>query len=116
MPKYTFACTSCKNKGQFFTSVKTEKIICNICNGWMNRQIPNITQSTIKETMDKFFNVARDPDMTKNLEDRNSEHFWKVMVPRLVREHPLEHSLENGWMYYDEQGRLQIQDKPPGKR
>lgn len=70
----------------------------------------------IKEMVDKYTGVSLPPDNKEILDARRSEYFWSVEVPRLVNEYPLEHSLKEGWMYYDDHNKLQVQTKPPHKR
>ena len=116
MPKYRFTC-SCGAEVTKYTSASTRSLECSECHSQMERQIPShIEQSTVKELVDTYTGVHLPPDNQQILESRRSEYFWKVEVPRLVNEYPLEHSLQEGWMYYDEQGKLQVHTKPPHKR
>ena len=82
----------------------------------MNRQPPNVGKSELKELADKYTNMHLPPDNDEIIKQRKLDHYWAVEVPRLVNEHPLELSLQEGWMYYDESGKLQVQTKPPHKR
>jgi hypothetical protein len=82
----------------------------------MQRQVPKVSNSSVKEIIDTYTNVSVDPDNKNILEQRSSEHFWTVIVPRLCQEHPADHCLREGWMYIDEKGKLQIQTKPPHRR
>lgn len=116
MPKYRFIC-DCGAEVAKYTSASTLSVACAVCNGTMSRQIPaSVEQSTVKELVDSYTGVHLPPDNKEILEARRSEYFWKVEVPRLVNEYPVEHSLQEGWLYVDEQGKLQVQTKPPHKR
>lgn len=116
MPKYRFIC-ECGAEVSKYTSASTVLITCSKCSGEMKRQIPSfIEQATVKELVDPYTGVRVPPDNKEILESRRSEYFWKVEVPRLVNQYPVEHSLREGWLYLDEQGKLQVQTKPPHKR
>lgn len=116
MPKYRFAC-ECGAGVVKYTPASTLFIKCDNCNKSMSRQIPsNIEQATVKELVDSYTGVHLPPDNKNILDARRSEHFWKIEVPRLVAQYPLEHSLQEGWLYVNEQGKLQVQTKPPHKR
>jgi len=116
MPKYRFSC-ECGAEVIKYTSASKSSIECAKCQAYMRRQIPSfIEQSTVKELVDSYTGIHLPSDNKEILESRRSEYFWKVEVPRLVTEYPVEHSLQEGWMYYDEQGKLQVQTKPPYKR
>lgn len=116
MPKYRFTC-ECGAEVMRYTSASTFSTVCPKCSSEMRRQIPSFVEpATVKETIDSYTGVRVPPDNKEILEFRRSEYFWKVEVPRLVAQYPVEHSLSEGWLYLDEQGKLQIQTKPPHKR
>lgn len=115
MPKYTYECDSCKSKKQLYKSINSTSIECG-CGSVMNRLTPSITSPSVKETIDSYTNVQVDPDNRSILEERSSEHFWKVIVPRLCQEHPIDHCLREGWMYIDDKGHIQMHTKPPNRR
>lgn len=116
MPKYKFICR-CGAEVVKYTSASTSSIKCNACNQAMKRQIPSsVEQAAVKELVDAYTGVYLPPDNKEILDARRSEYFWKVEVPRLVNEYPVEHCLQEGWLYVDEQGKLQVQTKPPHKR
>lgn len=116
MPKYRFTC-ECGAEVSRYTSALTVSVRCTSCGKDMSRQIPfNVEPSTVKELVDTYTGVHLPPDNASILEARRSEYFWKVEVPRLVNEFPVEHSIREGWLVYDEQGKLQVQTKPPHKR
>jgi hypothetical protein len=87
-----------------------------VCGEIMKRMPPSIGKSEMKEVADKYTNVHLPPDNDEILKQRKLDHYWAVEVPRLVNEYPLETCLQEGWMYYDEAGKLQVQTKPPHKR
>lgn len=116
MPKYIFTC-ECGAEISKYISASIFSIKCSYCSAQMSRQIPShVEQSIVKELVDSYTGVYLPPDNTAILEARRSEYFWKVEVPRLVNEYPIEHSIREGWLIYDEQGKLQVQTKPPHKR
>lgn len=116
MPKYRFVC-DCGTEVVKYTSASTLSLVCKVCGKLMSRQVPSsVEQATVKELVDSYTGVHLPPDNKEILEARRSEYFWKVEVPRLVTEYPVEHSLQEGWLYVDEQGKLQVQTKPPHKR
>lgn len=116
MPKYKFICT-CGAEVLKYTSASTFSIGCLTCGQAMERQIPSsVEQSTVKELVDSYTSIHLPPDNREILDARRSEYFWKVEVPRLISEYPVEHCLQEGWLYVDEQGKLQVQTKPPHKR
>lgn len=116
MPKYKFICR-CGAEVTKYTSASTSSIRCASCSSTMERQIPSsVEQATVKELVDSYTGIHLPPDNKETLDARRSEYFWKVEVPRLIAEYPVEHCLQEGWLYVDEQGKLQVQTKPPHKR
>lgn len=116
MPKYRFIC-GCGAEVMKYTSASTYSVTCEICKSSMDRQIPSfIEKATVKELVDSYTGIHLPPDNKEILDSRRSEYFWKVEVPRLVTEYPVEHCLQEGWMFINEQGKLQVQTKPPYKR
>lgn len=116
MPKYRFIC-SCGAETSKYTSASVLEIKCKLCNENMQRQIPSTVEgASVKELVDSYTGVHLPPDNKEILDARRSEYFWKVEVPRLVQEYPAAHCLQEGWLYFDEQGKLQVQTKPPHKR
>jgi putative FmdB family regulatory protein len=116
MPKYQFKCASCENKEAFYVSVDVAEKACPKCAGAMLRQMPMTSVPTVKELVDSYTNIHLPQDNDKVLEARRSEYFWKVEVPRLVNEYPLEECLKQGWLVYNEKNELVLQTKPPHKR
>lgn len=117
MPKFMFFCAACENEQAFYvpSSVTTKK--CTKCTvGDMQRQLPVTLAPEVKELVDSYTNVHLPPDNKEILEARRSEYFWKVEVPRLVNEYPLDECLKQGWLMYNEKGELVLQNKPPHKR
>lgn len=116
MPKYRFHC-ECGAEVTKYTSASTSSLDCASCHQQMQRQIPShVEQSTVKELADAYTGIHLPPDNKEILDARRSEYFWSVEVPRLVNEYPVEHSLQEGWLYLDERGKIQLQTKPPYKR
>jgi len=115
MPKYSFKCPSCNKEGSYYVSVETTEKECS-CGSSMTRQMPNISKSIVKEKIDSYTNINVSVDNKEELEERKLDHYWSEIVPRLVQEHPPELCLQEGWIYYDERGHIQIHTKPPHKR
>lgn len=113
MPKYTFRCT-CGNKKQKYTTNNTS-ILCE-CGSVMEKLLPIVSNTEVKEVYDPYTNVSLNPEFKSQIDERRLDHYWSVIVPRLVSEYSLEHSLKEGWVYYDEKGQLQVHTKPPHKR
>jgi len=112
-----FYCLACKNKQAFYVSSQTNNKPCAKCkDGVMERQLPNISSPDVKELVDSYTNIHLPADNKEILEARRSEYFWKVEVPRLVNDYPLEECLKQGWLVYNEKGELVLQTKPPHKR
>lgn len=116
MPKYSFVCSSCKLDRQYSVSVRTKTMTCPICAGTMDRQLPRVGKAQVEETVNQLTNTVWKQDHKSIVKERKEDYYWRYLVPKLVEEHSLETSLQNGWCYYDEQGNLQIHTKPPGKR
>ncbi len=116
MPKYTFQCTSCDNKKQVFTSLKTKTIACEKCQAEMNRQMPVLAGSSeIRETVDSHVGVSWTENQQKLVSDRKQTFYWEIEVPKMVNSgvYSLETMLENRWVYYDDHGNLVTRTKPP---
>lgn len=115
MPKYSFKCPSCKKEGSFYTNIETTEKDCS-CGSKMERQVPTISKPLVKEKVDSYTNINVSVDNKEELEERKLEHYWAEIVPRLVQQYPPEICLQEGWMYFDDKGQIQIQTKPPHKR
>jgi DNA-directed RNA polymerase subunit M/transcription elongation factor TFIIS len=116
MPKYTFLCRKCKKIIQQYAAIKTEIISCPECHDIMLRQMPTISSTQIEETVNKETNIRWKKDQKEIIEERKLDYYWTYVVPRLVETHELQTILENEWGYIDDNGNLQIYDKPPHKR
>lgn len=117
MPKYRFSCDKCKAEDVKYTSASVYSTTCKICSSPTHRLIPTTVEpATVKELVDSYTGVHLPPENKEILESRRSEYFWEVEVPRLVQEYPAEHSLQEGWTYVDEKGKIQVHTKPPYKR
>ena len=115
MAKYRYLCDSCKKEKTSDSSSSSNSIACT-CGNQMTRLPPTITKSELKEVVDKYTNIHLSPDNDEIIKQRKLEHYWAVEVPRLVNEYPIETSLQEVWMYFDESNKLQVQTKPPHKR
>jgi hypothetical protein len=82
----------------------------------MKRQMPFTSRPDVKEVVDSFMGVSTDPDQETILKERKLDYYWAVEVPRLCNQYSPEHCLQNGWMYLDEKGHLQVHTKPPHTR
>jgi len=117
MPKFVFFCMTCDNQQAFYLSSKVIEKECPACKtGTMQRQMPVISTPDVKECIDPYTNIHVPSDNKDILEARRSEYFWKVEVPRLANEYPLDECLRQGWLVYNEKGELVLQNKPPHKR
>lgn len=81
----------------------------------MARQFPSYGSKKVTETVDPYTNVRQEEDQKKINQDRKTEYFWEVEVPRLVQTYSVQTCLEEGWLVYNEKGELVI-NKPPSKR
>lgn len=116
MAKYTFFCETCGTDTIKYVPHLVKDIVCE-CGANALRDIPQISgPATVTEVIDPYTNVNLSPDNDEILKDRSSEHFWKNEVPRLIQQYPVEHSLQEGWLYLDEKGHIQTQTKSPHKR
>lgn len=115
MAKYRFQCDKCSTIAERYVSVKTETWPC-ACGGEQKRLFPNIGSKKVTETVDPFLNVRHEEDQKKQLEDRRTEYFWEVEVPRFVQSgtYSMETMLAEGWLVYNEKGELVI-GKPKKK-
>ena len=114
MPKYAFHCATCGKDKSLFTSTKTVVVKCE-CGAEMERQFPNLAQTTVMETVDAYTNKRWNDGMESNLKKRHDDHYWEVEVPRLIQTYSLQTCLENKWLVYNEHNELVI-NKPPSKR
>ena len=112
MPKYTFVCSSCKHEFQSLVSVKVKELNCPQCSSLCTRNMPNIGDAQVSEIIDKKFGTKWKQDQKELVATRREDYYWSKMVS----EHSLQTSLENGWVYFDEKGQLQVHTKPPGRR
>lgn len=115
MPKYRFKCKKCNSLVERYTSVSVETIPCERCQVEMSRLLPNIGSKKVTEVVDPYLNVRQEEDHKKQIEDRRTEYFWEVEVPRLVQTYSTQTCLEEGWLVYNEKGELVI-GKPSKKK
>lgn len=116
MAKYRFQCEKCGTIALCYASVSTETLACKACDGNAKRLFPNIGSKKVTETVDSFLGVRQEDDNKKQLEDRRTEYFWEVEVPRFVQSgtYSMETMLAEGWLVYNEKGELVI-GKPKKK-
>ena len=108
MAKYRFQCEKCSTTVERYASVKTEALPCKGCSTPMKRLLPTIGSKKVTETVDSFLGVRHEEDHKKQLDDRRTEHFWEVEVPRLVQTYSTQTCLEEGWLVYNEKNELVI--------
>ena len=115
MPKYTFKCTRCQNTEMKMTPAKWKTCPCPKCNGIMKKQVPVISKSSSRETVDKLRNKTMFEDQEAILKQRSEDYFWKVEVKRLVNSgiYPVSQMLDNGWVYFDEHNKMHIRERDP---
>lgn len=116
MAKYRFQCEKCSTVVERYTSVKTEVLPCKECSFPMKRLLPTGGSKKVTEKVDTFLNIRHEEDHKKQLEDRRTEYFWEVEVPRLVQSgtYSTETCLQEGWIVYNEKGEMVI-GKPQKK-
>jgi transcription elongation factor Elf1 len=115
MPKFTFKCQSCDKEENVYTSTDTNSRPCK-CGSTMDRQIPKMAKPIVKERVDSYTNVNVSVDNKEEIQERKLDHYWEVLVPRLVQQYPVEHCIQEGWMGYDDRNQLIVYTKPPHKR
>jgi len=117
MPKYRFICSSCEREILIRKSSSTKTIKC-ACGADMDRQMPRLNDTTTTETVDPYMGVKWQQDQREQLKARKEDHFWRHEVPRLVSsgKYELATLIENGWVTITDDGKIEIQDKPPSKR
>jgi DNA-directed RNA polymerase subunit RPC12/RpoP len=116
MPKYTYFCAACKHEQQLVTNINTTSVPCRECGKPTERRMPKLSGHQMNEVVNKLTGVKWKKDQEAMLKEMRDEHYWKNEVPRLVQKYSLQTCLENGWIYIDDKGQVQIRDKPPNKR
>lgn len=116
MPKYTYRCKKCDREVTKFASVDKREDTCE-CGSSMSRLAPKLRGSKTTEVVNKYTNKKHIEDQENVLEERKLDYYWSVEVPRLVNSgiYELETMLEQGWVYYNENGNLVTRTKPPQK-
>ena len=116
MPKYKFICNKCKIEDDKVVPVAWNTIPCN-CGGALVKQLPVLKKTVTKERVDVDRKIDWIDNQEEIMKERSTEHFWKIEVPRLVQsgEYSIKHMMENGWIYKDENGKIQINTVPPNK-
>lgn len=117
MAKYRFQCEKCSTIFERYASANTEALPCKECKANAKRLFPTIGSQQTTEIIDPFLNVRQGEDHRKQLENRRSEYFWGVEVPRFVESgiYSTETMLTEGWLVYNEKGDLVIGKGPKGK-
>lgn len=114
MAKYIFKCSACEKIEEKYVPKLVKDITCS-CGGQALRQLPNIAQQQVTETVDSYTGAKRDQNHAENMKERRDEHYWNVEVPRLIQTMSTATCLEQGWLVYNDRGELVI-NKPPSKR
>lgn len=114
MPKYTFNC-ECGFSAQKTLPRTKKTIVCPDCGKDIGRSVPKLGGPVeVKETVGDL-KKKWNKDNKEIVRERKESHYWKHEVPKLVSSgvYGLDTMLENGWVYFDEKGELQIRTKPP---
>ncbi len=116
MAKYRFQCEKCNCEVTCYCSPEIEVMKHGECGCWMTRLLPTIGSKKVTETVDPYLGIRHEEDQKKQLEDRRTEYFWEVEVPRFVASgtYSMETMLAEGWLVYNEKGELVI-GKPKKK-
>jgi len=116
MPKYRFLCPACNRECEKYTNADVQTVPCHHCEGQeMRRQFPSAGSHKTTEIVDSFTGITNEEDQKLKTQDRKTEHFWEVEVPRLVQTYSLQTCLEEGWLVYNDKGELVV-GKAPKKR
>lgn len=118
MPKYRFICPKCYRETLAIVTRNTSSIICDDCKATMNREMPRLNVSEITETVNKYLGTKQPANRKDQVEERRSEYYWKHEVPRFVDSgtYSLETMIDNGWVIVTDDGKIEIQNKPPHRR
>src|SRR5580698_7289319 len=118
MPKYTFKCDKCGNSETKLVSILVTELPCT-CDSNMIRQMPTLSGSSeVRETINAHTGTTWRKDQKEILAARQESYLWEVEIPRKVASgtYTLETMLEQGWVYVDDDGKIQTHTKPPHKR
>jgi len=108
MAKYIFECDSCKLKQHRYVLSTIETLPCK-CGKTMTRLLPILGGTTdVREVVDQYTNRVVNKDQDKLVKDRRDDHYWNVIVPRLIETHSVLTSLEQKWLRYNDKGELVI--------
>jgi len=119
MPKYTFKCHNCGRERQEIVSISTTEITCGDCDSGMLRQMPTLNgPSEVRETVNEYTGTTWRKDQKEILNERQQNYLWEVEIPRKVASgvYSTETMLEMGWVYIDDDGKIQPHTKPPHAR
>jgi len=108
MAKYKFTCKKCLITEELIVSSSKTHTSCIKCGELTYREFPNLGSKKVTETVDSFLNIRNEEDQKKQLEDRRTEYFWRVEVPRFVESgtYSIETMLAEGWVMYNEKNEL----------
>jgi DNA replicative helicase MCM subunit Mcm2 (Cdc46/Mcm family) len=119
MAKYTFQCQKCETSIQMYVPPLVKEVPCKTCQGTMDRQMPSLNgPANVREVVDKNTGITWTDNQQQMIQDRKSEYYWTVEVPRFVASgtYSLETMLENDWIFVDDAGKIHTNNKPPSKR
>jgi len=119
MPRYSFICSNCQHGFDDYVDVKIKELECPDCSSVSARQLPKLGGAPeVTEVVDKFLGTKHKKDQKELIKERNEEFYWKVEVPRLAADpiYGLDTKLENGWIWVDDSGKINVHTKPPHKR
>jgi len=123
MPKYTFKCPECNKTEQQYVPREIKEISCCNCapekESWMKRQLPTLSGNPdITEVVDDYTGKTAKQDQGTMIKERHAKFYWSVEVPRLVNSgvYGVDTMLEQGWVWFDDNHKMHINDKPPNER
>lgn len=117
MAKRTFKCPKCERVHQT-VGPRSLSVVCPECGADMIQQMPQTSKPTAYESSDKSANRQWLDDHASILKNRKETHFWSVEVPRMVASgvYSIETMLQNGWIWIDDAGKMNVHTKPPSQR
>ena len=123
MPKYTFECPECGLTQQTYVPQNIKTISCCKCSpdkeSWMKRKLPKLSGNPdITEVIDDYTGKTVKQDQSTMIKERHDRYYWSVEVPRMVKSgvYGVDTMLELGWIWFDDNGHMQIYDKPLNER
>lgn len=125
MPKYTFVCPDCGRTEQTYTSRTVKVLPCISCTKdpesiiLMKRKLPKLYGNPdITEVVDDYSGKTIKQDQSTMIKERRDKYYWSVEVPRKVASgtYGVDTMLELGWVWFDDDGKMHVNDKPPHER